>query len=73
MRGDCLTCSKVASCQETSLERVLWSYTCPLFDPVPEEVYQARITVMQKFGERYAIEAMLARPPPQVDEESSHE
>lgn len=66
--GDCLTCSKIATCTETSVERALTSYVCPLFEPVPEPVYAARITMMQQYGEATAVEAMLNRPQEPVEE-----
>lgn len=60
--GDCLTCYRLPTCTETSIERVQTSYVCPLYDPVPESVYYARIDMMAQFGEVVAIRAMLDRP-----------
>lgn len=63
MRGECLACTKLATCGETTAERVLSSFTCFLFEPVAESVYLARVTMMQKYGEMSAVCAMLTRPP----------
>lgn len=69
MRGDCLTCSRVDTCSETSIERVLNSFTCVLFEPISEPVYQARVRLMEQYGEVAAVEAMLKRPPQTTQEE----
>ncbi len=62
MRGDCLSCSRLQSCAETDVEKVLNDYTCVLYDPVEEPVYWARAHMIEKFGEVLAVEAMLDRP-----------
>ena len=60
--GECLCCEKVSRCFETSVERILSSYTCPLFEAVPEPIFRARLDAMSKFGEMSAAEAMMNRP-----------
>lgn len=62
LRGDCLTCSKIATCKETSIQKVQESFTCIFFNAVPEPVWEARETMIQQYGEVRAIEAMLNRP-----------
>lgn len=62
MRGDCLTCSRIEMCSETSIEKVLRSHTCPLFEPIPEPVYRARVALMEQYGDVAAVQAMLQRP-----------
>lgn len=69
MRGDCLTCCKVDICAETSVERVLNSYTCILFEPVTGPEYKARVQLMEQYGEVPAVEAMLKRPPQNTPQE----
>lgn len=61
LHGDCLACQKLSTCTETSVEKVRTSYTCPLFEEVPEPVFLARWEMMQKHGEEIAIEAMLEK------------
>lgn len=61
-RGECLACQRISTCQETSVERVQSSYTCPLFKAVLEPVFRAREKAMQQFGEVSAIKAMMNRP-----------
>jgi hypothetical protein len=74
IRGDCLTCVHLSTCNETSVERVKVSYTCALFTAVDEAVYMARLHMMNAYGEDAAIEAMLERPPePEEDEEPIEE
>lgn len=63
MRGDCLTCLRVDICSETSVEKVLRSYTCVLFEAISEPVYLARVKLMEQYGEVATVEAMLRRPP----------
>lgn len=71
MRGECLACTKIAGCGATSVERVLNSFTCPLFEAVIEPVYMARVTMMEKYGDVSAACAMLQRPP--EEEEDTNE
>lgn len=63
MRGDCLSCSKVEICTATSVEKILNSFTCPLYEPVPEPVYRARVMLMMQFGDIAAVKAMMQKPP----------
>ncbi|MEI6503224.1 MAG: CBS domain-containing protein [Armatimonadota bacterium] len=49
----------LALCTEASVERILQSYTCPLFQPVAEPVYWARIEMIKRYGERAGAESML--------------
>jgi hypothetical protein len=63
VKGDCLTCSKIDICSKTSVEKVLNSFTCILFEPISEPVYRARVTLMEQYGEVPAVVAMLKRPP----------
>jgi len=63
MRGDCLSCSKIDVCSKTSVEKVLNSFTCILFESIPEPVYRARVQLMGQYGEVAAVVAMLKRPP----------
>lgn len=69
LRGECLACSKISSCSETSVEKVRTSYTCSLFKEVPEPVYLARIRMMRQYGDIVAIEAMMDRPPVEATED----
>jgi hypothetical protein len=62
MKGDCLSCSRLGNCAETSVEKVLSDFTCVLYEPVEEPVYLARAQMMEKFGEALAVQAMLERP-----------
>lgn len=62
LRGECLACSKISSCSQTSVEKVRTSYTCSLFQEVPEPVYMARLQTMRQYGEVVAVEAMMKRP-----------
>jgi hypothetical protein len=68
IRGECLACTKLGSCREATVDRVLTSYTCLLFQPVQEPVYLARWETMQKLGDHRAVSAMLAL---NADEETS--
>lgn len=61
--GECLICSKVNSCSETSAEKIKQSYVCVLFHPVSEPVYLARLQMLNEYGEQSAIIAILNRPP----------
>ena len=63
MRGDCLSCCKVDICSATSVERILTSYTCVLFEAIPEPVYRARVQLMEQYGEVATATALLKRPP----------
>lgn len=56
-----MSCARLGICRETSLEKVLDSYTCPAYEPVTQESYEARMTAIQTFGEHAAIQAMLPR------------
>lgn len=73
LRGDCLTCARVSACPETSLERVKESYSCPLFQEVPEPVYLARIHMIEVYGEEAGIHSLLDRPAeedePEIEED----
>jgi hypothetical protein len=69
-RGECLACAKLGACRETNEERILQSYTCTLFEGVPEPVYLARLTTMTKYGEHMAIRAMLAATHEEGEEEN---
>lgn len=62
MRGECLACSRIAECSITSMQKVLSSFTCPLFEEVPGPVYQSRVVLMQQFGEEGAVAAMMMKP-----------
>lgn len=68
MRGDCLSCSKVEICIATSVEKVLSSYTCPLYESVPEPEYRARWMLMLQFGDVAAVRAMIQKPPDRGEE-----
>jgi hypothetical protein len=72
--GDCLTCTRLGECSETSPDKIKTSYVCSLFRPVPEPVYMARHVMMETYGEDAAIAAMLDRPEepdPEEDEDES--
>lgn len=73
MKGDCLTCARLGPCTETSVKKVLESYTCPLYEPVFEEVYLARIEMMKKYGEETALKAMIGNPLEAKGEEEENE
>lgn len=62
MKGDCLTCSRLGNCSETSVSKVLNDYTCSLYGPVEEPVYKARVATMELYGDIPAVQAMIDRP-----------
>lgn len=62
MRGECLACSMIEICSETSVEKVLGSYTCPLFEPISAPVYVSRVMMMQQYGDEFAIRAIMRQP-----------
>ena len=66
--GDCLSCASLRQCTETSVEKVLASYTCPLFTPVEEPIYIARLDMIQKYGQMEAVSSMV-HPPLTIEEE----
>lgn len=61
LHGDCLACSRIAVCTDTSVQKVEESFTCTLFTGVEEPVYYARLAMIENYGSRRAIEAMLQR------------
>lgn len=61
MNGECFSCSRTAICRETSVERILTDYTCPLYRGVEEPVYMARVQIRAFFGPVQAAEAILNR------------
>lgn len=61
LRGDCLACKKLAECNYTSVDKVLASYTCSLFEAAEEPVSQARWSMMKQYGERPAVQAMMVK------------
>jgi hypothetical protein len=69
LRGECLCCSKVSLCTDTSFDKIMSSYTCPLFEGISEPVYMARITMMQQYGATATIESMLMRRDPNPEGE----
>ena len=69
MRGDCLTCSRLETCQITSIQKVLAAYTCPLFEAVPAPVYEARVHMMSQYGDEVAVQAMMKNHQQQTKEE----
>lgn len=62
MIGDCITCAKLGLCTETSPQKLLASFTCPLYTPVVQPVYEARWHMIQRYGETTAANAMIDRP-----------
>jgi hypothetical protein len=62
MRGYCLSCTRIADCVETSVEKVKTDYTCLRYEPVEEAVFRAREFTIAKYGDSVAIQAMLNRP-----------
>lgn len=60
---------KLSLCTETNYERILASYTCPLFEGVSEPVYQARIEMMSRYGAVAAVSSMLPRHDPNPEGE----
>lgn len=73
MRGDCLSCSRLGNCAQTSVEKVLADFTCVLYEPVEEPVYLARAQMMEKFGEELAVKAMLEKPEERQEEGENNE
>lgn len=61
MNGECFSCALAPTCKETSIERILTDYTCPLYRGVPEPVYMARVQIRSLFGPYHAAEAILNR------------
>ncbi len=69
-RGECLACKHLKDCTRTSLEQVRDSFTCFLFEPIPEPVYQAREKSLKLFGETAGIHVLMGRVlAPPVEEE----
>lgn len=62
MRGYCLSCTRIADCNETDVEKVKSDYTCLRYEPVEEAVFRAREFTIAKYGDSLAIQAMLNRP-----------
>jgi hypothetical protein len=69
MRGDCLTCSLIGTCSRTSVQKVLDSFTCALYEPVPAPVYHSRVMMMQTYGDEVAVQAMMNDQQHQKEEE----
>lgn len=67
-----MTCAKLGTCTETSVTKVLTAYTCPIYTPVVEPVYEARWDTIQKYG-RAGVEAMVSRPMHPDDDELERE
>lgn len=61
--GECLACQRLVACSEATEDRVLTSYVCPLFTAVPEAEFVARWNMMQQYGERVAVRALVLTPP----------
>ena len=57
--GECMCCTRVSFCALTDAQKVLSSFTCTSFNPVPEAEWRARIAMMKKFGDALAVDAML--------------
>jgi quinol monooxygenase YgiN len=55
-------CTRISTCVDTSVEKVLGSYTCVVFDAVTEPVYRSRIGMMDQYGDVAAVRAMLKKP-----------
>lgn len=64
-RGDCVSCAKASSCEETNVNRFLQNYTCFFYMPVLEGVYKARMKMMVLFGEQAAAKAVLNEGKPE--------
>jgi hypothetical protein len=64
--GECIACQRLTACSETSVERALTSYTCPLFKAVTEAEYMARWNTMKQFGERVVLQALILTPPKEM-------
>lgn len=62
MKGDCLSCTRLGKCAETSFEKVLNDFTCIVYEPVEEPVYRARAHAIEEFGEVLAVQALLKKP-----------
>lgn len=69
LSGDCLSCTRLPTCLDTTLTQVKESFTCPLFQGVEEPVYQARLVMISNYGEDTAINAMMQHPPKEEGEE----
>lgn len=50
MKAECLNCAKLAKCTETDAEKVLGNYFCDNWEASTEEVLQARMQVINDFG-----------------------
>ena len=61
MNKECLTCSRLGLCNETTVEGVKTRYTCPLWNPVLPEVVEARMAGIRLFGD--ASIRILVNPP----------
>lgn len=64
MEGDCLSCQKVSTCTDTSVQKVLDSYTCGFFRAVEEAVFRARIHMLSTFPEREAVKVIMGSQVP---------
>ncbi len=70
MRGECLACSRIEVCSDTSVEKILNSYTCPLFEPIPAPIYVSRVMMLNQYGE-VAAQSMMKKPLPNVEQTRS--
>lgn len=66
---ECFTCTKTGQCSQTSVQKIVSGFYCPLYEPVAEPVVYARGRVMSQYGLVAAARALLMRPT-EPDEES---
>ena len=57
--GECLCCSLMSKCENTSIDKAINSFTCPAFSPAEEAEWKARVHMMRIFGDRSAVGAIL--------------
>ena len=67
--AECFTCTKTGQCSQTSVQKIVGGFCCPLYEQVPEPVVYARSRVMSQYGLVSAARALLMRPT-EPDEES---
>jgi hypothetical protein len=57
--GECLSCSKISLCQETSLRKIVSGYTCILYQAVADPIFSARESAIRDLGLMVSVRALL--------------
>ncbi len=56
----CINCSNLGHCSETSPDRVMEGYVCSRWQEVSQEVYAARYQIVQLFG-KSGLKAVISK------------